>query len=57
MCNLKHSLFFYNCIFYELLQILEYVEDLRYYWNDGYAHDLTYKQACPALVDMFKFFE
>ncbi|KAJ8939141.1 hypothetical protein NQ318_010896 [Aromia moschata] len=34
------------------LKILEYAEDLKYYWQDGYGHELTYKQACPAFSDM-----
>ncbi|XP_076275290.1 multiple inositol polyphosphate phosphatase 2 [Rhynchophorus ferrugineus] len=36
----------------EDLLILEYLEDLKYYWIDGYGHELTYKQACPAIGDM-----
>jgi multiple inositol-polyphosphate phosphatase/2,3-bisphosphoglycerate 3-phosphatase len=35
---------------------MEYAEDLKYYWVDGYGHELTYKQACPALNDMLEFF-
>ncbi|KAG7198866.1 hypothetical protein KM043_015692 [Ampulex compressa] len=38
-------------------QVLEFAEDLDYYWIDGYGHRLTYEQACPALMDMFQFFE
>ncbi|XP_058806693.1 multiple inositol polyphosphate phosphatase 1-like isoform X2 [Phymastichus coffea] len=39
------------------VKVLEYVEDLELYWVDGYGHELTYKQACPALRDMFTFFD
>ncbi|KAJ8975347.1 hypothetical protein NQ317_000275 [Molorchus minor] len=36
----------------EELKVLEYAEDLELYWQDGYGHELTYKQACPAFSDM-----
>lgn len=38
------------------LKVLEFVQDLEYYWVDGYGYKLTYEQACPALNDMFHFF-
>lgn len=34
---------------------MEYHEDLKYYWIDGYGHEITYKQACPAFNDMLNF--
>ncbi|XP_018045713.1 PREDICTED: multiple inositol polyphosphate phosphatase 1-like [Atta colombica] len=37
-------------------KIFEYVEDLEFYWIDGYGYPLTYKQACAVLKDMFDFF-
>lgn len=37
-------------------EILEFADDLRYYWIDGYKYQLTHKQACPAIIDMFDFF-
>lgn len=36
---------------------MEYAEDLKYYWVDGYGYELTYKQACPAFNDMIQFLE
>ncbi|CAH0564059.1 unnamed protein product [Brassicogethes aeneus] len=39
------------------LKVLEYHEDLKYYWIDGYGHQLTYQQACPAIVDMVEHFD
>lgn len=36
----------------EDFKVLEYMEDLKYYWVDGYGHELTYQQACPAFGDM-----
>ncbi|XP_076549353.1 multiple inositol polyphosphate phosphatase 1 isoform X1 [Osmia lignaria lignaria] len=36
-------------------KVLEFTEDLEYYWIDGYGHKLSYEQACPALRDMFDF--
>ncbi|XP_015598443.1 multiple inositol polyphosphate phosphatase 1 [Cephus cinctus] len=38
-------------------KVLEFAEDLKYYWIDGYGYPLTYEQACPALRDMFNFFQ
>ncbi|KYN27390.1 PREDICTED: multiple inositol polyphosphate phosphatase 1 [Trachymyrmex cornetzi] len=37
-------------------KIFEYVEDLEFYWIDGYGYPLTYEQACAVLKDMFDFF-
>lgn len=39
------------------VQILEFAEDLEYYWKDGYGHELTHKQACPAVKDMIDHLE
>ncbi|XP_066595136.1 multiple inositol polyphosphate phosphatase 1 [Prorops nasuta] len=39
------------------MKVLEFAEDLEYYWIDGYGFPLTYKQACSAMLNMFKFFE
>ncbi|XP_073834052.1 multiple inositol polyphosphate phosphatase 2 [Musca autumnalis] len=36
------------------LEILEFAEDLEYYWNDGYGYELTHRIACPAIQNMFK---
>lgn len=36
----------------ESIKVMEYAEDLKYYWVDGYGYDLTHKQACPAFKDM-----
>lgn len=30
---------------------------MKYYWKDGYGHELNYRQACKALVDVFDFFK
>ncbi|XP_066137495.1 multiple inositol polyphosphate phosphatase 1 isoform X2 [Euwallacea fornicatus] len=38
-------------------KVLEYMEDLKYYWQDGYGYDLSYKQACPAFGDMINHFD
>ncbi|VEN59241.1 unnamed protein product [Callosobruchus maculatus] len=39
------------------LKVLEYVEDLKMYWQDGYGYEISYKQACPAFGDMINFLE
>lgn len=39
------------------LQVMEYSEDLKYYWKNGYGHPLNYEIACPLLknlVDSFR---
>ncbi|GLH15193.1 Multiple inositol polyphosphate phosphatase 1 [Gryllus bimaculatus] len=41
----------------EDLETMEYHADLEYYWIDGYGHNLTYKQACPVIGDVFNFLE
>lgn len=40
-----------------MTQVFEFIEDLKYYWIDGYGYSLTYEQACPTLIDVFSFFE
>ncbi|XP_015031938.2 multiple inositol polyphosphate phosphatase 1 [Drosophila willistoni] len=44
------------CSFFdvEALNALEFVEDLEYYWNDGYGYKLSHRIACPAIADMFE---
>ncbi|CAG0898433.1 unnamed protein product [Darwinula stevensoni] len=32
--------------------ILEYWQDLKYYWQDGYGYSVNYEQACPLLQDL-----
>lgn len=39
----------------ENFKVLEYSEDLKYFWQDGYGYELTYKQACPLFNDMITF--
>lgn len=39
------------------LRVLEFGEDLEYYWIDGYGYELTYKQACNAFKDLFTRFD
>ncbi|KAI4456534.1 multiple inositol polyphosphate phosphatase-related [Holotrichia oblita] len=38
-----------------ILSVIEYAEDLKYYWKDGYGYEITYKQACKTFNDMFAF--
>lgn len=33
-------------------QILEYRQDIEYYWIDGYGYKLTYQIACPTIEDI-----
>jgi len=47
------------CILFddEIIQTFEFLENLEYYWIDGYGYKLTYRQACSAINDMFKHLE
>ncbi|ENN71133.1 multiple inositol polyphosphate phosphatase 1 [Dendroctonus ponderosae] len=40
----------------ENLKALEYIDDLKHYWQDGYGYQLTYQQACPAFGDLINYF-
>ncbi|XP_035436952.2 multiple inositol polyphosphate phosphatase 1 [Spodoptera frugiperda] len=39
------------------MQVFEYYHDLKTYWLDGYGHELTYRQACMSIKNMFEFFD
>lgn len=39
------------------LAVMEYAEDLEYYWKDGYGHRVNWEQACIVFSDAVKFFE
>lgn len=39
------------------IKVFEYLEDLKYYWVDGYGHEITYKQACPTFKNMLDYIE
>lgn len=41
----------------EAFEVFEYLEDLEYYYVDGYGHQLTYQQACPAIIDLIDHIE
>ncbi|KAK2718384.1 multiple inositol polyphosphate phosphatase 1-like [Artemia franciscana] len=34
------------------LAIIEYREDLKYYYDSGYGHDINYQQGCPMIKDV-----
>ncbi|CAH2073620.1 unnamed protein product, partial [Iphiclides podalirius] len=37
-------------------EVLEYYVDLKHYWLDGYGHNLTYRQACMLMKNLFERF-
>jgi len=39
------------------LKVMEYHQDIEYYWIDGYGYELTYKQACEPIKDIIKNFK
>ncbi|KAK9720672.1 Histidine phosphatase superfamily (branch 2) [Popillia japonica] len=40
----------------DIIKVLEYSEDLKHYWLDGYGFEITYKHACPLIKSMMEFF-
>ncbi len=38
------------------LLVLEYVDDLLYYYKDGYGYDINWMQACNPVVDVATYF-
>lgn len=40
----------------ENLKVLEYWEDLLYYYEDGYGHAINYESACPPIQDLVQHF-
>lgn len=50
-------LFFMKCLnIFMIFQMFEYFHDLKAYWIDGYAHEITYRQACLSMKNMFEHF-
>ncbi|RZC41928.1 multiple inositol polyphosphate phosphatase 1 [Asbolus verrucosus] len=41
----------------EQLKLLEYAEDLKYYYKSGYGNELNAKVGCPPLKDLYEKFE
>jgi multiple inositol-polyphosphate phosphatase/2,3-bisphosphoglycerate 3-phosphatase len=41
----------------EQLKLLEYAEDLKYYYKGGYGNELNGKVGCPPLKDLYEKFE
>ncbi|XP_022194980.2 multiple inositol polyphosphate phosphatase 1 isoform X1 [Nilaparvata lugens] len=41
----------------EDIEVLEYSEDLKYYWRDGHGFDLNHEQACISYQDMVAHFQ
>ncbi|XP_058062146.1 multiple inositol polyphosphate phosphatase 1 [Anopheles bellator] len=41
----------------ESISVMEFNEDLKYYWIDGYGYELTYRQACSAFRDLLTHFD
>ncbi|KAF2903049.1 hypothetical protein ILUMI_03146 [Ignelater luminosus] len=41
----------------EVAKVMEFTEDLKYYYRDGYGYEITYKQACVTFNDMLNHLE
>ena len=39
------------------LKVIEYYEDLEYYYKNGYAQEINYKMSCPLIRDMAEVFK
>ncbi|XP_026744266.1 multiple inositol polyphosphate phosphatase 1-like [Trichoplusia ni] len=40
----------------ETMKVFEYYHDIKTYWVDGYGYDLSYRQACLSIKNMFENF-
>jgi len=40
----------------ESLEVMEYLEDLEYYWIDGPGHEISWKPACVLMRDVYQNF-
>jgi multiple inositol-polyphosphate phosphatase/2,3-bisphosphoglycerate 3-phosphatase len=38
------------------LLVLEYIDDLLYYYKDGYGYDINWMQVCNLVVDVATYF-
>ncbi|CAH1401394.1 unnamed protein product [Nezara viridula] len=38
------------------IEVMEYFEELKYFWRDGYGYDINHEQACPLLRKVTDFF-
>ncbi|XP_071444237.1 multiple inositol polyphosphate phosphatase 1 [Hetaerina americana] len=50
--NLNEASPWCACFSKEELKVLEYMQDLRYYYEAGYGHDINIKLGCPLVKDM-----
>ena len=41
----------------EDLEVINYSEDLEYYWEKVYGHEINYEMSCPIIVDLMEHFE
>lgn len=39
------------------LSVLEYVDDLNYYYKESYGYEINWLQACNPVVDLFNYFK
>lgn len=38
----------------DTLRAMEFIQDLKYYWNDGYGYELTQRISCHVVNDMLE---
>lgn len=37
------------------MEKMEFFHDLKYYWMDGYGHNINFQQACPLMKDALNY--
>lgn len=56
LCAFEHSILSSSpwcAAFYtEDMKVLEYYQDLKYYWQYGYGHSINYEQSCNLVKDL-----
>ncbi|XP_064609374.1 multiple inositol polyphosphate phosphatase 1-like [Liolophura sinensis] len=59
LCSFEHSILSTSpwcAAFYaEDIKVLEYYQDLKYYWGFGYGHSINYEQSCNLVKDLLAY--
>lgn len=60
-CRLEHGLYrdspWCSVLTPSMLEVIEYHQDVKYYWEDGYGHSISYEPACTLIDDILQHLE
>lgn len=60
-CRLEHGLFrdapWCSVLTPAMLEVIEYHQDIKYYWEDSYGHRISYEPACTLVKDILQHLE